>query len=258
MTLMTLVNEICAAIGSQSEDLAKARKLIDFGEKVSEEILIRAGFTKPVLHKEDWVPDRESFDANQLANSLDLPEYTPDDHILSQTLTLYNVPTALNVRNRDVGTKTIPIASEFIFCKRRVIVGDGVKVRQVMTYEEAARYIVFWFAEKILQIIRKNEWDRMRSMPDLYDRLAELWTPRQQSFVLVQVNPDEDDEEKFADTEHYIGVIFAGDIKEAVEKTGFKTHDHIGDYVDLESTHLRMRYRLRPAGLSPNINFNHM
>jgi hypothetical protein len=253
---MTLVNDLCVAIGSETEDLAKARKLIEFGEKVSEEVLIRAGFMKLTL-KSDWLPDRESFDANQLAQALDLPDYAPDDYIHRQTLTLYHVPTALNARNHDVGTKSIPIASEFIFCKRRVIVGDGIKVRQVMTYEEVARYIVFWFAEKILQIIRKNEWDRMRTMPDLYDRLAELWTPKQYGFVLVNVFPDDDDPEKFGDTEHYIGVIFAGSIHEAANKTGFRVLDGSTDeVVNLEGK--RSEYRLRPAGLHPSINFEYM
>lgn len=63
-----------------------------------------------------------------------------------------------------------------LFCKGRVLdrtIGTG-KNRRVMTYEETARFVLFWFAEKLIQIIRKNHYDRVEKLPNLLDRLLEI------------------------------------------------------------------------------------
>jgi hypothetical protein len=244
--LMNLVNGLCAAISVESEDEKKGELLTSFTEKLSEQILLRAGLTK----------DSEDWEANLLALALDPPDYyAPDDYLPIQALTCYNVPTALNARSRDVGTK--PMAQEFIFCRKRVVMGDGTKIRQVLTYEETARFLVFWFAEKIMQIIRKNQWDRMQHMPELFDRLAEFWTPPQQAFVLVQVIPDADDPDKYGDVENYIGTIFASSIHEAANQTGLKVLDGSTDAV-VNLKGYQFQYRMKIAGLDPAIDFTHM
>jgi hypothetical protein len=80
--------------------------------------------------------------------------------------------------------------------------------------------VILWLAEKILQIIRKNEWDRIKELPDLYDRLATFWTPVdvRQSYILL-THIDEADDGYYTD---YQGVVYAHNILEAANKTGMK------------------------------------
>lgn len=62
----------------------------------------------------------------------------------------------------------------FYFCYDSVAEYDVVKkrIRRTMSYDEMARFIIFWFEEKILQILRKNRWDKVSGLVDLYDRMS--------------------------------------------------------------------------------------
>lgn len=162
MDLTEMATALCNGIGGNSQTMLDPKKaseqLITFSEEVSHEVLRRAGFVSP-----------HELQPNQLALRLDgVAENAPDDMLEgSNILELYNVPASLDAVHAP------KMAHAFVFCAARVLDWDDEKerARRVMTYEEAARFILFWFAEKILQIIRKNEWDRVRTLPDLFDRL---------------------------------------------------------------------------------------
>lgn len=163
----TTLTKLCEEISTPNEltNRQKALKIIAFAEAASDQILLRAGFPRS---SKDW-------EANSIAISLDRPSYSPDDELDINALALYKVPATLNARADQVGTDELDTAHEFVFCKTRVIMGDGVKLRTVFTYEEAARFILYWIMEKILQIGRKNNWDRLAQMPNLFDRMATLF-----------------------------------------------------------------------------------
>jgi len=148
----------------------KAHAIWGFALRTSEAILDRAGFD-PL--------DIKLWQANQLAEAE--PRDGDDDRESSfiATLWLTRVPSTLDaVPLSDTATYDAKaIEHTFLFLKGgRVEERDPKtrRVRRVLTYEETARFVVFWFAERIIQIIRKNEWDRVRELPDLFDRITSL------------------------------------------------------------------------------------
>jgi hypothetical protein len=161
------IDNLCAALGSapQASDsfVEKAEILHDFAIKVSEEVLRRAGIDK--------VKNEDLWENNQLVVQAGIPDSgAPPDALFS--LYLQGVPSTLT------GTyDSFSLAHDLVCCDDRVLLwknGDNGKFTKIFTYEEAARFLIFWLAEKILQIIRKNEWDRMKEMPDLFDRLMKF------------------------------------------------------------------------------------
>ena len=254
MQISYLLNSFSVVMNYQDlADEHKARVICEFADKVSDEVLHRAGYVWP--EDFDDTAGRDMWNANEIAVDLegDVCEDAPLDCFRS--LLLPNVPATLTAREHPNE------ATELLFGKGRVLDWNKKYHRpnRVMSYEEAARFVVFALAEKILQIIRKNEWDQMRRMVDLYDRLAHVWTHKQQGFVFLQIIPDEsgDDEESYY--EQYVGTIFASNIHEAANITGFQVlAGSTEERIDLESTRHHQRYRLVPAGLHPAIDFKHM
>lgn len=242
MTLTEMVRQLTSAVGSSnSSDTDKSRTLIAFVEEVAEQVLLRAGFVKPKMvvvnnvHQMDRPLD--PWLGNRIASTAELPEDGPDDMLEGvPSLWLENVPTAL-----DAHCVMESKVHEFVFCTNRVIEWDSehARVRRVMTYEEVARFVILWLAEKILQIIRKNEWDRIKELPDLYDRLATFWTPvdvRQSYIILVHL--DENDRNGYYTD--YAGAVYAHNITEAASKTGMKVVEVIHHGDDPEPVCLRL------------------
>ena len=142
----------------------KAKIICSFACRTSEEVLVRVGF---------GAEDTDAKYNTQIAVLADRPDDGPPDMLDIETLQLQSVPTSLATT-----TETPKTAHEFVFCKSRVVEWDSQRnhVFRVLTYEETARFTIFWLAEKILQIVRKNNWDRVAQLPDLYDRLASFFS----------------------------------------------------------------------------------
>ncbi len=177
----TLVHLLTSGMGTSQEgsfqesgNQIRAEKIILFAEWVSKQVLLLAGFIEPKMVVKDGVHqmDRpyDPWARNQMASTAERPEDVPEDALKTASLQLHNIPTSLDA------THDSPLAHEFVFCKRRVLEWDGKRDRahRVLTYEETARFVLFWLAEKILQITRKNEWDRVQKMTDLYERLHDV------------------------------------------------------------------------------------
>jgi hypothetical protein len=171
------VEELCGIINrvpqGDEEWQRKAEIIGEFADRVSDYVLKKAGFNKKSTRNQDL------WSANSIAKSQIDPEAMPDDCFT--VLWLCNVPASFTT-NRDY----FNIAHEIAFCSKRVLLvesdytDDSCKILKVMTYEEAARFVIFWLAEKILQIIRKNNWDRVKELPDLFDRLATFFVAEPQ------------------------------------------------------------------------------
>ncbi len=153
--------------GTQDVWKTKAGYVCDFSEHVAEELLNRLGF-------KDENSDDDGYDiyhANLIAKQVDPPHEAPPDCFTS--LWLLNVRADLT----EPADADPPIAHEFAFGDGRVISFTKKKrIERVMSYEEAARFIILWLMEKLLQIMRKNHWDRIDKLPDLFDRLAAFTT----------------------------------------------------------------------------------
>jgi hypothetical protein len=143
-----------------NESRHKAKILCDFAEKFAEEILRRLGFEKDITVEE--------FNLLAVAISESVSESAPSDSFA--ILELYDVPLLLNADSNP------PLAHVLFFGNERVLDWDDEanEPKNVMTYEEAARFVVFWLQIKILQICQANKWDRVNQLPDMFDRLARL------------------------------------------------------------------------------------
>jgi hypothetical protein len=166
--LISSLCSVCAGVDGVNGPKQWAECLINFSVETSKEVLRIAGFKE--VNDSELKP---RFNDNMLADKYPLPDgYRPPDVVHEYSLWLVDVSSSLDTWESD-----LKIRHEFVFCKTRVIDWDdkNSRVRRVLTYEETARFIVFWFAENILRIIRKNRWDRIQQLPDLYDRLATFW-----------------------------------------------------------------------------------
>lgn len=165
--IQTAIDSLCGMINNipQTNEASrhKAKILQDFATKVSEEILRRAGFDEK---------DSEQWRSNLLAIVAGIP-YTdvPQDTIGRCGLFLRNLPSSLTGEDGNIS-----LAHALVFGNNRVIeLNDKTgKPRRVMSYEETARFLVFWLQIKILEISRKNNWDRISGLPDLYDRIEAM------------------------------------------------------------------------------------
>lgn len=141
----------------------KAEVIVHFAEEVSKEILRKAGLPE------------EMRDANMLVFVLDdLPEYTPGSGW--GNIFLLNVPSDLSWKESDEGYPLV--AHNLVFmCDGRVLDWDekNHRPRKTMSYEDAARLVVLWLEEKILQILRKNRWDKVKDVVDIYDRMSHFF-----------------------------------------------------------------------------------
>jgi len=165
------VTELCELmkphVWEEADSRRRADAIVSFACSVSEEVLKRAGITKDLP---GWRFYLLAIASDQLAER-------PEDYVgasnpsgqgrLLMSLNLYSVPSDLSVY-RGPG-----VAHTLIFCCDRVLFWDSPHDRPFCSksYEDAARFVIFWLAEKILQIIRKNNWDRVSELPDLFDRL---------------------------------------------------------------------------------------
>ncbi len=162
--LQTAIDALLTAFSEVPKDNSASRRKADilsnFAERFSEEVLQRAG-----LNKEDRV-----FGHNLLA--IAHPEFvneaSPPDSF--GCLDLYNAPSTLDA------TVDPHIAHTFVYGNERVLEWNNKQgtIHRTLTYDETARLVVFWLAEKVLQILKKNEWDRVNRLPDLFDRLMRL------------------------------------------------------------------------------------
>jgi hypothetical protein len=167
------VRSLCGIMRERSSDdcYVKAEAICRFATQASRAVLERAGV--------DFRKDPKRWSQNQLADAEPRDCDTPYDSDFLATLFLNKVPSTLDRKIDRCLPQDPAKLSEHIFLFKR----DGRvhemdlktdKTRRVLTYEETARFVVFWFAERIIQITRKNEWDRVRELPDLFDRLASL------------------------------------------------------------------------------------
>ncbi len=172
MAVKWLVPQVSVATISDEE---KARVIVEFGNRLAEEVLLRAGYTDPDVGPVDDVDAREKWNSNLIFYDLegDMPgDGYPSDCF--HEIWLQNIPATLDI----VGGEDPPIAHRLMFGKGRVVEWNNKRnrIQRVMTYEEAARYVILWSAEKILQITRKNRWDepQMLSTLELFDRMSKF------------------------------------------------------------------------------------
>ncbi len=170
--LQAAVNGLTALLGTPSGSWeTKAEIICEFVEAVSRAVLVRCG-----LDPEDrynWIAEPLAhggkFGGRDLAHEWDGGD-RPGLADLTHEICLINVPATLSLTPDD----SPPVVHYLLFGEGRVVDWDTKYMRphRIMTYEEAVRLIVFWLAEKILKFTRKNNWDRVRQLPDLYDRLT--------------------------------------------------------------------------------------
>jgi hypothetical protein len=203
--------------GTEPSSTRKAKTICNFAENISDQILLRSGFERRVDNK--WIANQlvEVFDAS------DSREGYPGDYI--QEMYLYRISSSLTSSNTDRGNGEHLL----IFGNERALEWNPKtdKPHQIMTYEEAARFVIFWLAEKILQIIRKNHWDRVSTLPSLYDRLSSLLLESPQKshiFVLSRV---------YSDSWDTRGYVTASSIEEAAKKlaSDFEIEDRAEDEI---------------------------
>lgn len=164
------IKELCALIPSSGSETKKwenaAQAICRFAQTVSDSVLLRAGFHRTHPH---WS-----------CNSLVLAKGENGD-ILNRVNSNTGMLLMLNKIRTDLAA-TQPVGDyeehAFYFRIGKVVEWDSRNDRQhrVLSYEEAARFIIFWLAEKILQICRKNEWDRIKNLPNLFDLLGKFVT----------------------------------------------------------------------------------
>lgn len=140
----------------------KAAILCNFAESVAKQVLDKAGFKGAF--------DQRS--ANMIAKEIDPDDEAPSDCFSS--LWLLSIKSDLT----ELTDADPPVMHEFVFGTERVLLYNTKtkKLESVMTYEEAARFVILWLLEKLLQIMRENRWDRIEQLPDLFDRLASFVT----------------------------------------------------------------------------------
>jgi hypothetical protein len=157
------VQLMLASVPSPGEEAAVRRKaeiLCDFATELNREFFARIGVT-----------DIETIDSNCLAN--DLGGEVPDgksflaDAFRSLTL---NIPSS-DLRTREDSDLHV----EVVFCFTRVMLREkgSSRYRRPMTYEDAARYIVYFFAEQIMMMMRKNNW--YDDLGDLFDKIERVF-----------------------------------------------------------------------------------
>lgn len=148
----------------------KANIILEFAEKASKRILKEADFE----YDDD---EGDILYANMMAHGTAI-EGVPDDcfTVNDTSLFLKKVPPLLDATDFDASLSKSNLLHELVFGIDRVLDWDGenYKIKRIMSYEEAARLIIFFLAENILNIMRENKWDRIEKLPDLYDRLAGL------------------------------------------------------------------------------------
>lgn len=148
----------------------KVNIILEFAEKASKRILKEADFE----YDDD---EGDVFYANMMAHGI-ATDGVPDDcfEVSDTSLYLKKVSPFLNATDYDASFSESNKLHELVFGIDRVLDWDGknYKIIRVMSYEEAARLVIFFFAENILNIMRENKWDRIEKLPDLYDRLASL------------------------------------------------------------------------------------
>jgi len=180
------------SVGDSEEWRRKANIIGDFATAVSDAVLARAGIEKE--------GGDSPWNFNRLVGHMaGYPDEEGPPGCLYIALDLNNVPAGLDA----IG---FPRQTCLVFCEGNVVEwserGDHNRAIRSMSYEEAARYVVLWLAEKLIQIIRRNRWDRVSTLPTLWDRLAvlaaDLREPRQRTYRLVfhNVGPDGDDDIK--------------------------------------------------------------
>ena len=175
--LQTAVNGLAALVGRPREDdwQAKAKIVCDFATAVGKEMMRRCGFDV-AQEREDW---KENVPIQDFSDDTD-PD-APED--VFAELWIVDVPATLTLTVEEMETHPdAHIKCKLLFGRGRVLEGkrigigreEKLKIQRVMTYDEAARYVIFWIAEKMLQVMRKNNWDRVQHLPDLYDRLVAI------------------------------------------------------------------------------------
>lgn len=172
------VEALCKELGEIGSDEVVAAKLKstilkEFAEQVSDEVLRRAGMA-----------GSEMGELNRLITIDGDPPFedaVPDDDNYLGCIWLHDVPSALNQRHdgADFPQELVCVTGGVQLWIRSRNRDTDKKLNKVMSYEEAARFLIFWLAEKILQIIRKNKWDRVEQLPDLFDQLAGLFQSKQ-------------------------------------------------------------------------------
>lgn len=169
MKTQLAVDALCGALQNEPQDeeqwRKKAKVICDFAENVSREVLKRAGFA-------DSSPQNDAWLSNLLTQTVDdVPDGAPQDAFAE--LFLCSVRATLTSKDNEAAQNP---ECTLLFGNGRAMILNGSKVQSVLNYEETARFVIFWLAEKILQIIRKNKWDRISQLPDLFDRLASFFT----------------------------------------------------------------------------------
>ncbi|MBI5530994.1 MAG: hypothetical protein HY918_05885 [Candidatus Doudnabacteria bacterium] len=141
----------------------QASIIIAFAIKMSEDLLKSTGFTDP---------ESEKWKANMLAvpvKNLDI-RHAPAG--LLGILLLKNVPATLTAETE----MRVPANKTLYFCTGRVLDWDEDHhaAKAVITYEDAARTVVFWLMAKMLCICQANQWDRVSGLPRMIDQMAEM------------------------------------------------------------------------------------
>ena len=203
--LNATISEMIGHLGSCADDCEKqANIIIDFALDLSKLILAKAGIKA------------ESSNWNDLARDFsdDPPEESPDDCFAS--LWLMRVSASLTNKENDRHKEF-----ELLFGMNRVLDWNTKtnKANRIMTYEETARFVILWFAERIVQIIRKNHWDGISTLPDLFDRLMEFSLPPStikhfiwEKVIVVDHHGD------WSTRTHVIGIVSASNLEVAVER----------------------------------------
>jgi hypothetical protein len=142
----------------------KAKVLCVFAEEISKDTLHAAG-----LHEDQG----DNWWYNALArtfNEGDIDDDIPSDCFLELWLT--NAPATLTAN----GAYSLQPEIKLFFGKGRVLDWNSKtrKPNRIMSYENAARLVIFWLMEKILKILRKNQWDRVNGDVEIFDHLAQL------------------------------------------------------------------------------------
>lgn len=156
---------------SYSERERKAEIICRFAENISEEILRRAGFPKDHQYwiHNLFVVDDGSFDVKPFPNSSN----DPDEYEVVGTMFIRDFPS--DFLQNDY--------TEYdMFYEVQFTTNGGVYFYKdtndpacmVMTYEEAASWIVLWLLERIIRLAREKKEYRVKYI-DLYERMRRFF-----------------------------------------------------------------------------------
>lgn len=140
---------------------AKAKILCDFAENAASETLKRANLTLETgINQDPWHSNLFAFFREGF-----LPGAAPSESYGSLVLADIS-PTFSQAKPSQPAYLIVFLPGSIQIYK------PPETLLRTTTYDDAARFVVFWIEEKLLQILQANEWDKISDLVDLYDRMS--------------------------------------------------------------------------------------